>query len=169
MSRTLLLLLPALVLPAQDSGIPGAVEVRSGIFVLRGAPNEATCLAIKKQHITHVVDLRRDDEADADCQGESSRLHDLGVAYQRYALAKAPPPDDFDFLRQILRELPKGSRVLIHCSNGNRAAAVVCPWLVLDKGLSLEEALRIAREAGLRLPETEEAVRRYLGSRVKKA
>jgi hypothetical protein len=40
---------------------------------------------------------------------------------------------------------------------------------VLDKGLSLEEALRIAREAGLRLPETEEAVRRYLGSRVKKA
>jgi len=170
MSRTLLLLLPTLALPglvltAQDSAIPGAVEVRRGVFVLRGAPSEATCLAIKQQHITHVVDLRRDDEADADCQGESSRLNDLGVAYQRYALAKAPPADDFDFLRRILNELPKGAKVLIHCSNGNRAAAAVCPWLVLDKGMFLEEALRISKNAGLRLPETEEAVRRYIGGK----
>ena len=162
MSRTLFLLLPALVLQAGESDIPNAVEVRSGVFVLRGAPNEATCAAMKKERITHVIDLRRDDEPDLNCESESSRLHEMGIQYQRYAISKAPPAADFDFLRSILRDLPRGSKVLIHCSNGNRAAAAVCPWLVLDKGMPVGEAMRVAAEAGLKAPETQEAVRRYL-------
>jgi len=55
--------------------------------------------------------------------------------------------------------------VLIHCNDGNQAAAVACTWLVLDKGMPLEEALRISKNAGLKFPETEEAMRRYLGSK----
>lgn len=162
MSRTLFLLLPALMLQAEDPAIPNAVEVRPGVFILRGAPNEATCVAMKRQHITHVIDLRRDDEPNLDCQSEASRLRDVGIDYQRYAIGKAPPDADFDFLRTLLRDLPKGAKVVLHCSNGNRAAAAVCPWLVLDKGMPLAEAMRIAAEAGLKLPETEGAVRRYL-------
>ena len=165
MSRTLFLLLPALVLQAQDSAIPGAMEVRSGVFVLRGVPDPGTCAAIKKQHITHVIDLRRDGEPNLNCESESVRMQELGVQYLRYAIGKTPPGGDFEFLRTFLKELPKGSKVLLHCSNGNRAAAVVCPWLVLDKGMPLEEALRITKAAGLQLPETEEAVRRYIGSK----
>jgi protein tyrosine phosphatase (PTP) superfamily phosphohydrolase (DUF442 family) len=165
MSRTLFLLLPALVLQAQDSAIPGAVEVRSGVFVLRGAPNEETCAAIKRQRVTHVVDLRRDGEPSLNCESESIRMQEIGVQYMRYAVGKVPPAGDFDFLRAFLRDLPRGAKVLLHCNNGNRAAAVVCPWLVLDKGLPVEEAMRTAKGAGLQLPETEEAVRRYLGSK----
>jgi protein tyrosine phosphatase (PTP) superfamily phosphohydrolase (DUF442 family) len=163
MLKLSLLLLPALVLQAQDSVIPGAVEVRTGVFVLKGTPNETTCQALKKHHFTHVIDLRRDDEPNLNCESESAKMTDLGIHYQRYALAKAPPDADFDFLRTLLRDLPKGSRVLLHCSNGNRAAAIVCPWLVLDKGMPMSEALRISMEAGLQLPETQAAVRRYLG------
>jgi protein tyrosine phosphatase (PTP) superfamily phosphohydrolase (DUF442 family) len=162
MSRTLFLLLPALVLQAGESAIPNAVEVRSGVFVLRGAPNLATCDAMKKERITHVNDLRRDEEPNLDCESESSRLQDLGIHYQRYAITKTPPAADFDFLRALLRDLPKGSKVVVHCNNGNRAAAAVCPWLVLDKGMPVAEAMRVAAEAGLKLPETQEAVRRYL-------
>ncbi|WP_257303671.1 hypothetical protein [Geothrix campi] len=162
MYRTLFLLLPALMLQAGESAIPNAVEVRSGVFVMRSSPNQGTCDAMKKVHITHVIDLRRDDEPNLDCQSESSRLQELGIHYQRYAITKAPPDSDFDFLRAMLRDLPKGSKVVIHCSNGNRAAAAVCPWLVLDKGMPVAEAMRIAADAGLKLPETQEAVRRYL-------
>lgn len=162
MSRTMLLLLPALMLQAGGSAIPNAVEVRSGVYVLKGAPNPATCAAMKKERITHVIDLRRDDEPDQDCQSESGRLQDLGINYQRYTIGKTPPAADFDFLRALLRDLPRGSRVVVHCSNGNRAAAAVCPWLVLDRGMPVAEAFRIAEEAGLKLPETREAVRRYL-------
>ncbi|WLT33252.1 dual specificity protein phosphatase family protein [Geothrix sp. PMB-07] len=162
MSRALLLLVPALVLQAYDSAIPGAVEVRPGIFVLRGAPDEGTCAAIKAHHISHVIDLRQDGDPNLNSQWESSRLQDLGVQYLRYAINTRPPAGDFDFLRNFIKDLPRGSKVLIHCGDGNRAAAVACTWLVMDKGMPLEEALRISKEAGLQLPETEEAVRRYL-------
>jgi protein tyrosine phosphatase (PTP) superfamily phosphohydrolase (DUF442 family) len=165
MSRVLFLLLPALVLQAQDSAIPGAREVRPGIFVLRGVPGEDTCAAIKRQHVTHVIDLRRDGEANLNCENEASRMQDMGIQYVRYAVSRTPPAGDFDFLRAFLRDLPKGSKVLIHCGDGNRAAAMVCPWLVLDKGIPIEEAFRIAKGAGLQLPETENAVRMYLTGR----
>jgi len=160
-----ILLLPALILQAPQSAIPGAVEVRPGVFVLKGTPNDGTCAAIKKQHITHVIDLRRDTEPNLDCESEASRLQDLGVQYLRYAIGSAPPAGDFDFLRAIIRDLPKGSKVLVHCSNGNRAAAAVLPWLVLDKGLSVDEAFAISRMAGLKSPDTEAAVRKYLSSK----
>ena len=162
MYRSMLLLLPALVLQAQDSAIPNAVEVRSGVFVLKGSPNQATCDAMKREHITHVIDLRRDEEPNLDCQSESTRLQELGIHYQRYAITKTPPAGDFDFLRAMLRDLPEGSKVVVHCNNGNRAAAAVCPWLVLDKGMPVSEAMRIAIEVGMKAPETQEAVRRYL-------
>jgi protein tyrosine phosphatase (PTP) superfamily phosphohydrolase (DUF442 family) len=165
MSRIVFLLLPALMIQVQAAEIPGAVEVRPGVFVLRGLPSDETCVAIKRFKITHVVDLRRDGEPNLDCESESTRLQELGVQYMRYAVGKTPPAADFEFLRTFLNELPRGSKVLFHCSNGNRAAAVVCPWLVLDKGMSLEEALKVARSAGLKLPETEEAMRSYLRSK----
>ncbi|GLH69218.1 hypothetical protein GETHPA_07510 [Geothrix rubra] len=159
------LLLPALIVQAPQSAIPGAVEVRPGVFVLKGLPNDTICAAIKKQHITHVIDLRRDTEPNLDCESEASRMSDLGVSYLRYAISAAPPNGDFEFLRAIIRDLPKGSKVLVHCSNGNRAAAAVCPWLVLDRGMSVDEAIALSRQAGLKLPETEAALRRYLSSK----
>jgi len=165
MSRALLLLLPALVLQAQDSVIPGALEVRPGIFVLKGLPTEETCAALKKRKFTHVVDLRRDGEPSLNCESEASRMTELDIQYLRYAIKAAPAADDFDFLRKFLNDLPRGSRVLFHCSDGNRAAAAVCPWLVLDRGVPLEEAIRLAKRAGLQRADTEEAVRRYLTSR----
>ncbi len=165
MSRALFLLLPALVLQAQDSVIPRAVEVRPGVFVLKGLPSEETCVALKKNRFTHVVDLRRDGEPSLNCEAESMRMQSLGIQYLRYAINTAPPAADFDFLRSFLKDLPKGSRVLFHCGDGNRAAAAVCPWLVLDKGMPLEEAVRVVKRAGLQRADTEEAVRRYLSSR----
>ena len=162
MSRALFLLLPALVLLAQEAGIPGTVEVRPGVYVHRGVPDEATYHALKKQHVTHVIDLRRDGEPGLNCEAEGSRLADLGIQYVRYAITRTPPAGDFDFLRSFLRELPRGSKVLIHCDDGNRASAVACSWLVLDKGMPLEEAVKLSKSSGLKFPETEQALRRYL-------
>ncbi len=162
MFKAALFVVPALMLVSFDSSIPGAVEVRRGVYVLQGLPDNAVCAAIRRQRITHVVDLRRDGEPDLDCQAEASRMMDMDVRYLRYAVGKAPPAEDFDFLRAFLRDLPARSQVLLHCSNGNRAAAAVVPWLVLDRGMPMEEALRLAHEAGLRLPETEAAVRNYV-------
>ena len=168
MRTAMLLLWPGVALLAQAPAIPGATEVARGVFVLRGAPTPAVCAALKAQRITHVVDLRRDDEPDVDCTSEARRMTELGIHYLRYALRSVIPAEDFDFLRGFLQGLPGGSRVLFHCAAGNRAAASVCPWLVLDRGMPLEEALRVAREAGLTEPETEGSVRDYLGPRLRR-
>ncbi len=163
-SRALFLLpaVPALVLQAQESAIPGAMEVRPGIFVLRGAPDDQTCVAIKKQRITHVLDLRRDGEPSLNCESENIRMQEMGIQYVRYAIGRTPPAGDFDFLRGYFKELPRGAKVLVHCNNGNRAAAAVC---ILDKGLSLEEGLKVARMAGLQHADTEAAIRSYVSAR----
>lgn len=167
MRTVLLLLLPALVLPAQDAAIPGATEVARGVFVLKGAPTPAVCAALKAQRVTHVVDLRRDDEPDLDCTSEARRMTELGIHYLRYAVRTAIPAEDFDFLRAFLQGLPPHARVLFHCATGNRAAAAVVPWLVLDRGMPLEEALRLARASGLTEPESERSVRAYLEPRTR--
>ncbi|MBP7617627.1 MAG: hypothetical protein KA743_03885 [Geothrix sp.] len=73
------------------------------------------------------------------------------------------PPWDPRGYRPSARDFTHACRHLT--SNGNRAAAAICPWLVLDKGMPVEEALRIAKLAGLQLPETEAAVRGYIASK----
>jgi protein tyrosine phosphatase (PTP) superfamily phosphohydrolase (DUF442 family) len=159
-----LLLLPALVAQAPESVIPGAVEVSPGVFVLKGTPHEGLCAILKKEHIVRVIDLRRDEEPNLDCESEGSRLHNLGIQYMRFTVGRVPTTADFDFLRTLLNDLPRGTRMLIHCSNGNRAAAAVCPWLVLDRGMSLDQAFALAHSAGLKAPDTEAAIRKYLAA-----
>ena len=160
------LLLPVLVAqaPAPASVIPGAVEVAPGVFVLKGLPHPGLCEILPKVHVVRVVDLRRDDEPNLDCESEASRLEPMGIQYLRYTVTNRPSVADFDFLRTLLKELPRNARILIHCSNGNRAAAAVVPWLVLDHGKSIEEAFSIARSAGLKSSDTESAIRKYLAA-----
>ena len=159
-----ILLLPALVAQAPQSAIPGSVEVAPGVFVLKGTPHEGLCETLQKEHVVRVIDLRRDDEPNVDCDSEGSRLQAHGIQYLRFTVGGAPTIADFDFLRTLLNDLPSGTRMLIHCSNGNRSAAAVVPWLVLDKGRTIQDAFAIAREAGLKAPGTEAAIRKYLAA-----
>ncbi len=155
------ILIPALVLVASP-GIPDAVDLSHGVFVLKGAPTSATYAALRAERITHVISLRRDGEPGFDPDGEAAAVQARGVEYVRLAIPKAPSRADLDLFRSILRGLPPGSRVLVHCGDGNRASAAVCAFLVLDKGIQAETALAEAKTNGMRLPETERALRRYL-------
>ncbi len=160
--RTPLFVLPALVLFATDGAIPEAVEVRPGVFVHKGGATAGLYLALKRQHITHVLDLRSDDEIAPGSAFRITDLQEMKIQYMRYATAKIPPVVDLDFIRALLKEFPKGARLVVTCNNGNRAAAAICPWLVLDQGMPVEEAVEAGHRAGLRAPETEEAIRAYL-------
>lgn len=157
-----LLLIPAIVVAAPSTGISGAVEVSPGTFVLNGPMTAAVIEEMKAAKITHVFNLREDGEAGFDAQAECSSFSESGISYCRVAMGRAPTKDDFDLFRMVRKDLPKDSRVLIHCSNGNRAAAAACAYMVLDLNMEAEEALAMARQAGMVRPETEKALRRYL-------
>ncbi len=157
-----LLLVPAFVMTAPFPGIPGAMEMHPGTFVLNGPMTPTVIEAMKAAKIAYVINLREDGEPGFDAEGECSSLSETGILYCRVALGRTPSKDDFDLFRLVRRELPEGSRVLIHCSNGNRAAAATCAWMVLDLRTEPEAAIALAREAGMARQETERALRRYL-------
>jgi len=160
--RPFLLLLPAVVLAASDGVIPEAVEVRPGVFVLKGGAAAGLYPALKRQRITHVLDLRADDEIPPSTAFRITDLQEMNIKYMRYATSRVPPAVDLDFIRSLLKEFPKGARLVVTCNNGNRAAAALCPWLVLDQGMPLEEVMEVAHRAGLRVSETEASIRGYL-------
>ncbi len=158
-----LLLQPALVAPEPPRA--ALVELRPGLFSLNGAPSPELYRLVKQHRITHVIDFRTDGELGPDGALENERIQELGSVYMRFALAEAPPAADFVSIRTLLQGLPAGSRVLVHCATGNRAAAALCPWLVLDRGMAAPEALQACRQAGMHMPSTDEAVRNYLSTR----
>lgn len=157
-----LLLMPALIMAAPSPGISGAMEVRPGTFVLNGPMTPAVIEAMKAAKITHVVNLREDGEQGFDPNVDCAAMSETGISYCRVALGRVPTKDDFDLFRMVRRDMPVDSRVLIYCSNGNRAAAVTCAWMVLDANVGTEEAIALVRLAGLVRPETEKALRKYL-------
>jgi protein tyrosine phosphatase (PTP) superfamily phosphohydrolase (DUF442 family) len=155
-----LLLQPALVAPAPEP--PRLAEPRPGLFILDGAPGQDLYRLIKQRHITHVIDFRSDGELGPEGCLENERVQEMGVAYMRYALPVAPPAPDFLSIRELLRGLPPGAKILVHCANGNRAAAAICPWLVLDQGMDAAQAMQVCRQAGMKVPATDDAVASYL-------
>lgn len=157
-----LLLIPAIILVAPSHGIPGAMEVRPGTFVLKGPMTDEIIAAMKTAKITHVINLREDGEAGFDSEWECLAVGGVDISYCRVALGRAPSKDDFELFRMVRTGFPPNARVLIHCADGNRAAAAVCAWMILDAHMESEQALTVAKQAGLARPETEKALRRYL-------
>ncbi|GLH74696.1 hypothetical protein GETHLI_31980 [Geothrix limicola] len=165
------LLLPILVLSpllagTSECAIPGAVEMRPGVFILKGGATPSLYPALTRQRITHIIDLRADGEITAESAFQFTLLQDMKIQYMRYATSHVPPIVDLDFVRTLLKALPAGSRIVVTCVNGNRAAAAVCPWLVLDQGMEVEEAMTASSRAGLRMAETEVVIRKYMRDRM---
>jgi len=158
-----LLLFPALVSPLLSADIPDAMEVQRGTFVLVGLPGPGTIAAMKSAGITYVICLCRDSEPGVDLNAEARLLSDVGIGFARVVLDKAPTATDFELFRQLRASIPKEARILVHCRDGNRAAAVTVAWLAKEGRVPRTEALGLARKAGMTLPETEKALAKYLG------
>lgn len=47
----------------------------------------------------------------------------------------------------------EGKKVLMHCSSGNRTAAALIPYFMLDQGMDQEEAVELAMQSGMRSAE----------------
>jgi protein tyrosine phosphatase (PTP) superfamily phosphohydrolase (DUF442 family) len=56
--------------------------------------------------------------------------------------------------RRLMRD-PARRPVLVHCIAANRVGGIMLPYLMLDEGMSEEEALALARKIGLHSPEME--------------
>lgn len=158
-------MIPALLIPAaiHAMGSPHPEEIQPGLFVIRGIPEEEVIHSLGLVSFIHVIDLRRPSEGDLTLESEA--IGNSWGGYFNLPMDRNPTPAQLDSFRARLSSLSPGAKVLVHCASGSRAGGALFAYWVLDGGLSVEDALRLARKAGLSHPETEAAVKAYISAR----
>ena len=176
MLRHSLTLLAALLLAAgsqaaEEATAPEDVE---GPFVWGAAPNVtrldnlwfaaqpdvAGLGAAKQNGIAVVVNMREPAEMSWD---EAGAVEGLGIRYFSVPVSRLRPysAQAFDRIAEIVEANPE-KQILIHCGNSNRAGAWLAAQLVQREGMSVDEALAVARRAGLNQDPFVQRVRDYL-------
>jgi uncharacterized protein (TIGR01244 family) len=138
---------------------PMAVEVagvrnvvQDGDVFIAGEATRDGLTAMKARGVTAVIDLRDDP---AETAIESAAAKELGLHYINIPVqADQITPDMAASLVEEMNRR-KGEKVLLHCSGGNRAAAMYGLYLGRSEQCSVDEALNRAKAAGLRNPKTE--------------
>lgn len=93
--------------------------------------------------VTHIVDLREDHEVDADLD----RLGALGIERKQVPVPNRQAPST-DQVLEVLDWLPEnGASVYVHCQGGFGRAGTMTVGLLVQRGLTVEEAERTVRAA----------------------
>ncbi len=147
--------IPTSVDPAQ---IPAYRVIQPGLATA-GQPAPEALQKLKEMGFRTVVNLRTEQEGAAQ---ERTAVEAQGLRYVSVPIT----PDTFSLkdveaVEKVLAD-PGAGPVLLHCATSNRVGGV---WAVIQsrKGKSLEEAEAAGREAGMRSPIIQAAVRRVLG------
>jgi protein tyrosine phosphatase (PTP) superfamily phosphohydrolase (DUF442 family) len=115
----------------------------------------------KKAGIELVVSLQDRREKDWD---ERPMIGAHGLEFERVALVAS------NFNAETLSKVNEvvkanaGRKVLVQCDNGNRAGAWLAFYLVTEKGMSTDDAMKIARRAGLVMDDLADSTRTVIRS-----
>ncbi|MEO5617830.1 MAG: protein tyrosine phosphatase family protein [Candidatus Eisenbacteria bacterium] len=95
-----------------------------------------------------VLDLRAADEPRG--FDEAAEVSRAGLDYVSIPVTGASLNDaTFDRVRELMGNAERHP-VMVHCASGNRVGVVLLPWLVLDRGWSVENAVAVAEQGGMR-------------------
>ena len=157
-------LAPALCLGAAKPdtyGIPNATFPEPGVMAAGQPTGEQIQLAAEDGYRT-LLDLRPPEEP---------REFNEVLAARQNGLTYVNIPVTLDTLGQatidrFLEAMERAERpVLLHCGSANRTGAMIYAWLVLEKRVPAEEALKRAKAAGLHQPELIDKVTKLVAER----
>lgn len=145
---------------ASLSPLPNRTEPLPGI-TSSAQPDAAALEAIADEGYVAVIDLRGPDEDRG--LDEQSAVESLGMRYVSLPVANASALtyENANALDEILSGID--GPVLLHCSTGNRAGALLALRERLN-GASAEDALAVGKAGGLTRPELEATVEERLRS-----
>ena len=112
-----------------------------------GQPDSLQLLALGRSGYRTVLDLRAAGEPRG--MDEAAVTRAAGLAYRSLPVTPETLTDStFDAFRALAID-SRNHPILVHCASGNRVGAVMIPWLVLDRGWSIERAVTSANAGGL--------------------
>lgn len=139
---------------ANVPGITGLVEVGPRVL-LGGQPTPEGLQNARHAGVTLVINMRPESEL---AFNERQVVESLGMEYLNIPVTLQTLDDArveafIARVRDLRLEAGGAERVLVHCSSGNRVAALWAMYEIADGGLPAEEAVARARRAGLKSAE----------------
>ena len=132
------------------AGLPNAAEPVPG-WITGGQPSEQQIKAFKAAGGQVVLDNR--DPMEPRPFDEPATVRAAGLEYISLPIVHgAATPDTMRQMHQVLKRL-EGKKALLHCSSGNRTAAALIPYLMVEKKMKQDDAVDLAMSIGLRSAE----------------
>lgn len=143
-----------------DVAIAGVKNVRQdGRFYTSGNPTPEALGAFRQRGVGAVIDLRKADSIDL-AHAEAVRSRRMKYVHLPMSSASMTNAQAKAFL-EAMRQYDKDP-VLIQCGSGNRAGGMYGLYYQWKTGCSVDQAMKRARQAGLRSPGLASDVRAYL-------
>ena len=142
------------------AGLPNVAEPVPG-WITGGQPTEQQLKAFKAAGGQVVLDNR--DPMEPRPFDEPATVRAAGLEYISLPIVHgAVTTDTMEQMHQAVKRL-EGKKALLHCSSGNRTAAALIPYLMVDKKMEQEDAVDLAMSIGLRSAELMEIAVQYAG------
>lgn len=143
-------------------GVANACEAIPNV-VTGGQPELAHVEALKAAGAQVVLNLRPVTEPVP--FDEAATVKRLGMEYVNVPVGPAYLNDaTLDRVREVLKA-NRGRTMFFHCAGGNRVGGVMIPFLMLDEGMSEDDAVAVATRVGLRSPELLQWALEYVAKR----
>ena len=140
------------------NGLPNAAEPVPG-WVTGGQPTEQQLKSFKAAGGEVVLDSR--DPMEPRPFDEPATVRAAGLEYVSLPIVHgAVTTGTMKQMHEALKKL-EGRKALLHCSSGNRTAAALIPYLMIDKKMEEEDAVQVAMRSGLRSAELMELAVEY--------
>lgn len=147
---------------AAIAGLVNASEPVPGL-VTGGQPTAEHLTALRRAGCEVVVDNR--DPMEPRPFDEPAAVRAAGMEYMSLPIVHgAASVKTMAAMHQAVVALA-GRKALLHCSSGNRTAAGMIPFLMIDKGMEEEAAVEAAMAMGLRSAELMELALEYARSK----
>jgi protein tyrosine phosphatase (PTP) superfamily phosphohydrolase (DUF442 family) len=144
------------------AGLPNASEPLPG-WVTGGQPTAAHLTALHAAGCQVILDNR--DPMEPRPFDEPAAVRAAGMEYVNIPIVHgAVTVDTMQQMYEAVKKLA-GRKALLHCSSGNRTAAALIPYFMIDQGLKEEEAVEKAMQMGLRSAELMELALEYVRTR----
>ena len=141
------------------AGLPNAAEPVSG-WITGGQPTEQQIKAFKAAGGQVVVDNR--DPMEPRPFDEPATVRGAGLEYINLPIVHgAVTTDTMKQMHETVKRL-EGRKALLHRSSGNRTAAGLIAYLMIDKTMEEEDAVDTATRGGLRSAELMELALNYV-------